>query len=345
MEEAHVKHHQHSKSVFESMRNNLWMPAAIVLALVLVGLLVFGLGGTTSGVVTEKVASENLINFAKSQGVEASVIAVVKEGTLYKITSNIQGKEFPLFVTLDGKYLINNPIPMDASAAAVANAGANSADTAAKEVPKTEKPVIDLYVFAYCPYGLQMEKAFFPLYNSLKSKVDFNIVFIGAMHDPQGCSGSACFEKTESYRQLCIQKNYGKDKLWAYLAAFDGDTTIGNCRGDEACLTPLIQKIFTNLSIDKTKVNSCMSADAAALYAADEAKASQNGVSGSPTLSINGVQTQASRSPDGVGKVICSSFTTAPANCGSGLSTSQASPGFGYSTSADASAAASCGAA
>jgi hypothetical protein len=219
---------------------------------------------------------------------------------------------------------------------------ADSGAAAQKEVPKAEKPKVEVYVFAYCPYGLQMEKAFMPIYDALKGKADFNIVAIGAMHGE--------FERVESLRQICVEKLYGKDKLWAYLKAFDESSTISSCSGDAKCLEPMLQTIYTKLAIDKTKVNSCMEKDAPAIYDEQGKQAASLGISGSPSLVINGVQTQASRSPDGVAQAVCSAFTTSPSACSNTFSTAQASAGFGGSsetagTAASGSANAGCAAA
>ena len=138
-----------------------------------------------------------------------------------------------------------------------------------------------------------------------------------------------------------MRKNYGKDTLWDYLDKFNANTAIGNCRGDDACLTPLLSPIMNSFSIDKSKIDSCMASDAEALYNADGARASSLGVSGSPTLIINGVDSQASRSPDAVKTLICSAFNEVPSECSQTLSTSQASAGFGSDISSD-STSASC---
>lgn len=312
----------YNEGVFESIRSNPWMPATIVLIIALVVVLLFGgIGGMTGNSVSGDDAGNNLIEFVNSQGQgDATLVSSVKEGTLYKVTVNYQSQDIPVYVTLDGKYLINSPIPL--TGAVAAGAGSTGGQQAAAEVPKSDKPEVELFVFSYCPYGLQMEKAMIPVYESLKSKADIDIVAIGAMHGE--------YEKTETLRQICIQENYGNDKLWAYLKQFDSDSAIGACRGDDACLTPLIQKIYTNLGIDKAKVDACMKSDAPAIYSQQQQRATSLGISGSPTLVVNGVKVQASRSPSGIAEVVCDAFTTAPSECSGSFSTTQAGAGFGY---------------
>jgi hypothetical protein len=89
-----------------------------------------------------------------------------------------------------------------------------------------------------------------------------------------------------------------------------------------------------------------MTTDGPALYQADEAKASQLGVTGSPTLVVNGVEVQSGRDPASLLTTICSAFNTPPAECQQQLSSTTPSAGFGSAAaSADSGSgtAASCG--
>ncbi|MBS3089087.1 hypothetical protein J4402_04935 [Candidatus Pacearchaeota archaeon] len=313
-----------------AMRNNPWIVSTVVLGLALIIVLVMNGGiGVTGGVVNGNNAGQNLVDFINSRGdVNASILSVEKDGTLYKAVVDIEGQETPVYITLDGKYAIAQPIPLITETSTI------TPETTSAEVPKTDKPTADFYVFSYCPYGTQMEKALSPVYNLLKSKADINIVFIGAMHGE--------YEKTESLRQLCIEDIYGKDKLFRYLDKFLADTAIGACQGEASCVEPLIEKIYPLVGIDKVKVNNCMSKDAEALYAANEEQAQAMGISGSPTTVINGVEVQVGRSPALIQEAICSAFTTAPEECSKTLSTQTASPGFGTGTSSGSSSTASC---
>lgn len=313
-------------------RKNPWMPASIVLAIILIVVIAVNSFGGAS----RSTATENLLGFIEEQtGESASLVSVNDSGSFYEIIVQFQGEDVPVYVTKDGKYLVSQPILLESStiksdvdASASQNAQQAQAQTT---VPKTDKPVADFYVFTYCPYGTQMEKALVPVYNILKSKADINIVFIGAMHGE--------YERVESLRQICIQKNYGKDKLFAYLDKFNTNSAVGSCGGKDACVVPLIETIYTQLSIDKTKINTCMSSDAPALYDADVAKSRANGISGSPSVIINGVKASVGRSPSLVQQAVCSAFNTAPSECSQTLSTTQASAGFGSSAGSGSSAA------
>lgn len=317
-----------------SFRANPWVLATIVLSIVTIILLVGGLGGITGGAVGTASQSDveaKVMSFVKSQ-VDGNITLVNTSmvSGLYEVVISLDGREIPLYVTADGKNLVQGVTPLDALIQASSNK-----TTQTTEVPKSDKPKVEAFIFSYCPYGLQFEKALSPVYTLLKNKADINIVYIGAMHGE--------YEKVESLRQLCILKNYGKDKLWQYLDKFDINTQIGSCGGQDACLTPLIEPIFTQLGIDKNKINSCMSTDATSLYNADGARASELGISGSPTFVINGVQVSVGRTPEAIKQAVCSAFNTAPSECSQTLSTASASAGFGSSTSSSSSSSANCG--
>lgn len=311
------------------IRANPWIASTIVLAVVLILVLFLrGSGGVSGNVISENVASEKLLGFVngqlQGQG-EAEVVSTEKEGSLYKVTVAYQGQDIPVYITTDGKYLISQPIPLDGSAAA--NPGA-TAQAPSADVPKSDKPVVELFVMSYCPYGTQMEKAILPVASALKDKIDFNIRYTHfTLHGEK--------EDTENFRQICIREEY-PDKFLSYIQCTLDSTDPYNPADVEDCMK--------ELSIPKAKVDTCMETKSAGFYATDSGLSQGYGVQGSPTLVINGVQADSARSPAAVLATICSAFNVAPSECDTELSTDSASPGFGYSTTSGAdAAAANCG--
>ena len=316
---------------FFKNKTNIWMTISVLLAVVLVLVVVWPNG------VSKNAAGQKLVDFLNSRtGGGVTLIGVSDGGSnLYEVNVSYQGKAIPVYVTKGGDYVIYQAEKLIIENTSLADNSATQNTQA--EVPKTDKPKVEAFVFAYCPYGLQFEKALSPVYALLKNKADINIVYIGAMHGD--------FEKTESLRQLCILKNYGKDKLWAYLNQFTVDTTIGACSGDAVCLAPLLDKIYTSISVDSSRINSCMTSDGSSLYQASMDEAAKLGISGSPDLVINGVETSVARNPEAIKKAICDAFTDSSkiAECSQTLSTTSATPSFGSGSSSSSSSAASCG--
>lgn len=314
-------------NISETNKNDFKVLSA-VLGVAVVLLLVFVFYGRMTGnVVSGDSAGEKVVSYLNQQtGGGVTFVSSKDIGNLYEVSVSYNEKEIPVYVTKDGKYFVQGAVPITTE-----NASSNQGIPV--EVVKSDKPVVEAFVFSYCPYGLQFEKALQPVYDLLKNKADIRIVAIGAMHGE--------FEKTETLRQICIEKNFGKDKLWTYLKDFSASTEIGACSGTDACVNPLVEKIMTNKGIDKNKINQCMKTDAEAIYNLQMARASELGISGSPGFVINGAQVNVGRNPEAIKQAICDAFNTAPSECTKTLSTTSAGAGFG-STAGSASSTASC---
>lgn len=104
-----------SKIKIDMFRENPWILSTVVLGIVLLVVLItgFGPGGdvANSSFVGEKVVS--YINSNPSLSSEVSLVSAEKEGGLYKVTLLYEGQEVPVYTTLDGKYLVGNPVDLD----------------------------------------------------------------------------------------------------------------------------------------------------------------------------------------------------------------------------------------
>jgi len=331
MEEIQKGQEQESRKIDKFMefvdraKQNPWKITSLVFGLACLILLFLALSPAITGnVIGGKTAGDSLVDYLNSRtGGGVEYVSYEDLGNIYQVTVKYKGQEIPVYVTKDGKYFVSGVQPITGQAVN------QNEQPESQEVPKSDKPKVEAFVFSYCPYGLQFEKALLPVYKLLKDKADIEIVAIGAMHGE--------YEKLESLRQICIEKEYGKDKLWDYLEKFMGNKEIGDCRGDVDCSTPLIEKIMSQLGIDKEKINSCMESDAETIYKSQNSRASELGISGSPTFVINGVKVSVARNPEAIKEAICNAFNTEPKECSQTLSKENASPWFGYSTSAGSS--------
>jgi hypothetical protein len=320
------------KLVHEKLKKSGWKIATVaLLALLIISMFTGGFKNffTPLNMGKQKVSEEavSYINANLLQpGTKATLNEVTDEGDLYKLSIKVGTLDFQSYVSKDGKYLF--PSGIDLTETVEELPAAKEETPVAQDVPKTDKPVVQAFIFSYCPYGLQFEKALLPVYKLLKSKANIELLAIGAMHGE--------YEKQESLRQVCIESKYGKDKLWSYLEKFNVDAKIGACGNDMTCSKPLAEEIMTQIGVDKTVISDCVLKDAEALYKSQNDKASALGIGGSPTFVINGANVQVARSPEAIKKVICDSFNTPPAECSQTLSTTAASPGFGAGTSTSA---------
>ncbi len=323
-----MEHTTNSDKIKEhKLKLNVWLIVSIILGIIVIVLLPGIFSSSVSGISGNKISGENagseltkFLNQKTNGGVE--YISYEDKGDLYQVKVKYQGQEMPVYITKDGKYFVQGATPLtDQPVIGNDIKNSNTNTNAPQDVSKSDKPIVEAFIFSYCPYGLQFEKALFPVYDLLKNKADFRIVAIGAMHGE--------FERIESLRQISIEELYGKDKLFSYLKEFDLNNDIGSCSGDDICLNKYLPNIYSKLGIDKSKVENYMKTNAPKLYDEQNARANELGVSGSPTFVINGVQVQVNRSPDAIKQAVCNAFNSLPEECSKTLSTSPANPGFG----------------
>lgn len=270
---------------------------------------------------------------------------------LYEIEVTIDGGTKPIkaYLTKDGKIFFPQAMDIaEMTAAKNGTADATKTDTTAaakepvKNAPKSDKPVVELFVMAYCPYGTQIEKGMIPVMKALGTKADIKVKFVNyAMHGKK--------ELDENMTQYCISKEQG-GKFIPYLECFlkAGDSP--------ACLK--------ETSVDQTKLSACVSATDKQYKVSEvfakgesawgstfppfniyEAENKKYGVQGSPTLVINGEQISAGRDAASLAGAICGAFTDGkkPAECGGKFDSASPAPGFGTAPAASGSApAANC---
>jgi len=281
---------------------NWWMVSTIVLGVILIILLISG--GITGNVIGTTEAGEKLVAYLNVQtGGGVELISVNSQDSLYEIMVSYQDQQIPVYITKDGKYFIQGAVPIEEPTT-------NTQQPQTQDVPKSDKPIVELFIMTHCPYGTQAEKGFLPAMIGLGNNIDASIKFVHYfLHAP---------EETETPIQICIREEQG-DKFDAYLKEFlvEGDT--------EAALT--------KAGIDKTKLEDCKTNKYESLYATDSALSQGYGVQGSPTLVINGQIINSGRSADAYLQTICSAFNNAPSECDTlNLDTETPSPGFGYGT-------------
>jgi hypothetical protein len=338
---VYMEHEQHSKN--KTYKITTWILAGVCIVL-LVGLIIslaVRPSNTNGGAVSSDDAKAKTEAYLKSiANGQASVDSITDIGDLYSVKITVAGQQYDSYVTKDGKLLF--PQGIDITKDATAGTANTQAPTV---VPKTDKPAVELFVMSYCPYGTQAEKGILPAVRALGDKIDFKIRFVYyAMHGEK--------EVKENLNQYCIQSEQ-PDKYVKYLACFLNSSDGGSDASVSACLTLA--------NVDKTKLEACKTAsdtkfnimknfnDKASWlngnfpkFDIDAALNTKYGVGGSPTLVINGVESNAGRDSASYLKGICAAFNNEPAECQTQLSATSPGPGFGYD-STGAATAAGCG--
>lgn len=356
---VHKKKHEHVKQYMEHKEHShhktyataAWAlgVVALVLAILLVAsVLTKGFSGSTSsgavnGISENELRTKTLDYLNKVvQGQNVSIESIKDEGDMYSLKLNVGGRPYDSYARKDGSILFPSGMNMNEDVAH----GNEATPQPPANVPKTDKPVVELFVMSHCPFGTQAEKGILPAVRTLGDKVDFKVKFVYyVMHGEK--------EVKEQLVQYCIQKEQ-PNKFLPYLACFLNDTA---GQGGEAASN----KCIADLGVDITKLETCKAAadkefkimdsfkDTASwlsgrfpLFNTDKADNEKYGVGGSPTLVINGVQSNAGRDSASYLAAICGAFNTPPSECQTQLSAVAPGPGFGYDSTAAATAA-GCG--
>jgi hypothetical protein len=344
-------HHEHAHHIAEkqgpyhSGNKNMWIILSLVLFVAAILFMVLWL--TKGGSAQTKEVSANQVEVEMKKFIDdnllqpgmTSTISDAKEvNGVYEIVVSVQGQNITSYASKDGKIFFPSGYKLSEVTAA-ANSNTQTQAPAQTNVPKTDKPVVDVFVMSYCPYGTQIEKGLLPVVDLLGSKADIQVKFVNyAMHGQK--------EIDENLLQYCVQQTYLAD-YYKYLQCFLADGNESRC--------------VSSLGFDKAKLATCVSATdikfnissdyadkstwkgsypSFNIFEADNVK---YGVQGSPTLVINGVQVSSARDSQSLKNAICGAFTTAPSECNTSLPTAGPSAGFGFGTSGTDATAANCG--
>ncbi len=239
----------------------------------------------------------------------------VEENGLYKVTLSIRNNPEPFYLTKDGAVLIfpNGIVNIAKFEAEVAK----QQQIKEKGVPKTQHPVVELFVMSLCPYGVKAEKEILPVVNDFGDKIDFKIKFIvnvrGESID-QVSSLHGIDEVKENLRQAAIMRQY-PDKFSAYIDKINEKSCVISC--GEIKLEDYWKKGAKELGIDTGKIEPfAYGQEGMNLLKQDEIDAKKYNVNASPTLVINGTVSKAiSQGAQAIRQEICSAFTNPPAVC------------------------------
>ena len=314
-------------------KNLIVISILVIVAIALIGGGIFymskkknspGMLASVSGVLSSQEAGSKAIDYINKNllqsGTTASLNDVKEENGLYKIAIKISqsGKEqeATVYASRDGKLLfVYPPVEIDKE----------TPEEEAKQPVKTDKPDVKLFVMAFCPYGNQAEDLMKPVTNLLKDKINLTLQYI-VSKDSNGkyTSLHGDQELNQDVREICVAK-YQKDKFWDFVYKINEKCTSQNA---DTCW----EQQAKDLGIDTEKIKNCQQTEANTLLAEEEKLVQQYGVSGSPTLIINGVEYNGERTSEGYKNGICSGFTTSPQECQQTLSTDAGSATGGCAT-------------
>lgn len=342
----------------KKMDKNTILIAIAIIAILITGVLIYansnngfslsGLIGKSPKQVAE--AAIKYINDNKMAETEATLVNYSEESGVVKITIKIGENEFPSYVSKDGRFLFAYE-PIDMKPEEKKADDGKKAGSENKTLEKADNAKLEAFVVSDCPYGLQMQRAMADAVKNAPELASNVIVrYIGSvsdgkifsMHDPEANG----IEGKENLRQICLREEQPA-KYWDYVSCYMKKATgklengmpIGDTTG---CLV--------STGVDTSKLNSCMSDSSKGLaYAKVDFDISDSyGVSGSPTLFLNGTKISESnyggRSSDGVKSMVCAGSNKEGGYCANKLNTTAAAASFSetYSSSSGSANAVTC---
>ncbi len=309
--ENQVEKKETKSNLLKKLPQNYWMVASIILGIILIIIIISG--GITGGAIGVNDAGQAVLNYAQLLGInDTEILNVLDEGSFYEVEVSTGDGQGSLFITKDGKYHIQ-PISL-LKPETQTNTNTNPQPT--QEIPKSDKPTVDLYVMSFCPYGNEAENTMQPVYNLLKNNINFNVHYIVSVSGDKVQSLHGQPEVDQNIREICVLKNNGLDKWWDFTLYVNE-----NCGSDGSCW----EQAASKAGLTSSSISSCVSSQGLELMQAEATASNQAGANGSPTLIINGVKTDAVynyRDSETYKQAICSAFNTAPEACSNILSSS-----------------------
>lgn len=285
---------------FSKVRKNPWIVSTFVLAIALILILSFGkgIGGET---VSKDKAGESVLKFLNSnpslQG-QVTLISVEKENSFYKATLAFNGQDVPVYVTLDGNYLLaGQPVSLNGEIPEQDNTSLENADEVDESqmspdddavLGKKEAPITIVEFSDFqCPY---CRKFWTETYAQLKKEyIDTGKAKLVFRDYPLSIHPMA---HLSSEAAECVRKKGGDvsfwkmhDKIFEEQNVIDSGSKEGPVKGTAQYTKDDLKKWAKSLGFD---ISSCL--DNGEMKAEVDKDLADGGDLGTPTFFVNGVK-------------------------------------------------------
>jgi hypothetical protein len=292
------------------MQKQILFPLFAFVIGILLGVLIFPI--TQSSISQDALKEKIQSYFQKGYNITLNVTKIQEENGLYKVTLSLNGRSLDVFVSKDGNYLFTGFLNLSQPITTISIPQFSP--------PKSNVPDVKLFVMSFCPYGTQAELFLKPIYDSLKQNANFSLIFIVNVNGNNLSSVNSLhgsLEVLEDAREVCIEKNYGKDILWNYIENFVKNCYPNATQNKEVYLS-CAQQQEKKLNINSTIIENCMNSNYTInTFKEFEALSQKYNVYGSPTLIINNVTyfDNFGRSTQAYQKAVCLAFLSPPSFC------------------------------
>jgi predicted aspartyl protease len=287
-----------------------------------------------------KVAQKTIdyINSNILKGQTAILESVRPVSGVYEFKLKIDNQEYTSYVTRDGKILFISGIEITPSTKEISTSNNTKVKQTCETLTKADTPLLEAFVVAKCPFGLQMERILSEIVKNIPEAAQYiKVEYMGSivngkaqsMHD----SAPGGEEAMENMRQVCLREEQ-PNTFWNYVNCHIQKGEVNSC--------------LTQAKVDVNKLNSCLTDPnkGLAYIKKDFENQDKYGVTGSPTLILNSKTVSefdfGGRTAEAVKTVLCCGFKNQPSFCSQKLTTDQAATGFSTSYKSGSSSSGSC---
>lgn len=278
------------------------------------------------GALSAEEASKKAMGFINDIALQgqatASLLETTEESGLYKIRIKIQDQEYESYITKDAKLLFAQGTKIVEQTSEPSDDNQSNADE--QEFPKSDIPLVQLFVMSFCPYGNQAEEALMSVAGLLKDKANIEPHYV-IYSNYQGGGSNYCLDKENKYcsmhgiselnqdvREACVFK-YQKDRVWDFINEINNTCGVQNV---DACWEGAAKKLGINVG----KIKTCQQSEGLSIAAKELELDQKYDISGSPQMIINGKEYNGARTSEAFKNAICSAFNSKPQECSQTLS-------------------------
>ncbi len=104
---------EYKNNLTDKMRKNPWIASTFLLGVFMLVIMLTGFSGITGGTVSEGEVGKVVLELVNSQLPGAELIEVNQKSGLYEVVVLFEGREIPIYITADGKNLVQGVTPLD----------------------------------------------------------------------------------------------------------------------------------------------------------------------------------------------------------------------------------------
>ncbi|MEW5996581.1 MAG: hypothetical protein AB1657_03230 [Candidatus Micrarchaeota archaeon] len=271
---------------------------------------------------------ENYYFASTGQATTAAFSRYVDKGAYVELYYDVAGQEMPVYISPDYRYFYGGVFEAQATIEQMRVAreqALQQAEAEAQGIPRSDEPQVLMFVMSYCPYGNQAEGGLAPVVELLAEEAEFEPVYIvypsgrecAENNGTQYCSLHGNAELWQDAREKIIFNMYGERKWAEYVSRANTECSLSNI---DTCW----ETVADEVGVNKSAVAAEFEASKFPILDAEMAKTAAYGVSGSPTILINGYAYSGARTPEAYKSSVCEAFNSAPEGCSASLSSAAA---------------------